>query len=101
MLRAEQDPLDLAEAMRIEGERDFDRAIYRPAAKLLAELRPRMGMRGNAFINASADFKPHRRFVNIRLHVRISISGAQSSFKEDRFDSAEQTRRAWGALKSG
>jgi hypothetical protein len=32
-LRAEddpQDPLDLAEAMLIEGERDFDRAIFRP-----------------------------------------------------------------------
>ena len=32
-LRAEddvQDPLDLAEAIRIEGERDFDRAIFRP-----------------------------------------------------------------------
>jgi hypothetical protein len=32
-LRAEddpQDPLDLAEAMLTEGERDFDRAIFRP-----------------------------------------------------------------------
>ena len=32
-LRAEddpQDPLDLAEAMLIEGEPDFDRAIFRP-----------------------------------------------------------------------
>jgi len=32
-LRAEddpQDPLDLAEAMLIEGERGFDRAIFRP-----------------------------------------------------------------------